>query len=172
MTSDVSGTATQFALSTRMLAATLMGALVFIGIALFFVLGTQDDGLAAPSLLVPLVQVAAAVAVHVVLEAVGYRADPLDPSLPEDDAARKAREVWQTGMILRFALSEFIAIASIAAAFIVAEGGYVTYLFGAIVSLALMFLHVWPGARPVGKVAAALEERGQSSHLRETFGVA
>lgn len=172
MTSDSSQAATQFALSTRVLAASLMGALVFIGIALFFVLGTQEDGLAAPSLAVLLVQLAAGVAVHVVLEAVGYRADPLDPSLPEDEAARTAREVWQAGMVLRFALSEFIAIASVAGAFLVPEGGYLTYLAGALVSLALMLLHVWPGARPVGKVAAGLEERGQSSHLRETFGVA
>ena len=73
-------------------------------------------------------------------------------------------------MMLRFALSEVIAIASLVAAFVV-EGGLGAYAVGALVSLALMAVHVWPWARPVTKVADALEASGRPSFLRETFGV-
>jgi hypothetical protein len=34
-----------------------------------------------------------------------------------------------------------------------------------------MAVHVWPWARPVGKVADALEAGGKRSGLRETFGL-
>jgi hypothetical protein len=74
-------------------------------------------------------------------------------------------------MILRFAVSEFIAIASIAAAFVLPDGDILTYLGGAVVSLVLMGVHVWPWARPVGKTADALEASGRASGLREAFGV-
>lgn len=73
-------------------------------------------------------------------------------------------------MILRFALSEVIAIASLVAAFVV-EGGILTYAVGAVVSLVLMAVHVWPSARPVGRVADALEAAGRRTTLREEFGV-
>lgn len=34
-----------------------------------------------------------------------------------------------------------------------------------------MRVHVWPGSRPVGKFADALEAGGRSSGLRESFGL-
>jgi hypothetical protein len=74
-------------------------------------------------------------------------------------------------MIMRFAIAEFVAIASVAAAFVLPDGSILTYLGGAVVSLVLMVVHVWPGARPVGKVADALEAGGRRSGLREAFGL-
>lgn len=158
--------ATPFALSARILSGTLMAALVFIGISLFFVLGTDTT----PPTWVPLAQLAAGIAIHFVVEAIGYRPQPLDPSMSDEDAATAARTRWQSSMILRFALIEAIAIVSIVVAFVV-DGGVWTYAVGALVSLALMALHVWPAARSVGKTADALEAQGQSSFLREAFGV-
>ena len=155
-----------FAQSVRILSGSLMAALVFFGVALFFVLGSEDT----PPLWVPVAQVAAGVAVHVLLETIGYRVPPLDTDLSDADAQQAARARWQTSMMLRFALSEAIALLSLAAAFVL-DGGVWTYLGGAVVSLALMAVHVWPGARPVGKVADALEASGRRSHLREEFGV-
>lgn len=73
--------------------------------------------------------------------------------------------------MLRFALCELIAIASLVLAFAL-EGGILTYAIGAVVSLALMAVHVWPWSRPVTKVANALEAAGRTSHLREAFGLA
>lgn len=161
---------TSWATPTRILAASLMWALVLIGIALYFVLGERD--MSSPPLVVPVVQIGVGVGVHLLLEAIGYRTAPLSPSLSEEEAANEARTRWQSGMVLRFALCEAVAIASVAAAFVLTEGGYLTYVGGVLVSLVLMLLHVWPGARPVGKVADALERDGRRSGLRETFGVA
>jgi hypothetical protein len=155
-----------FALTTRIMAGSLMGALVVIGVALSTIL--PGGGV---SLVVVLVQVVAGLAAHGLLEAVGYRMPPLTAGLTDEDAAAQARTRWQTGMILRFAISEFIAIASIAAAFVLEDGTIWTYLVGALVSLVLMGVHVWPWARPVGRTADALEAAGKRSGLRETFGV-
>ncbi len=58
--------------------------------------------------------------------------------MSEDDAAAAARVRWQSSMILRFALCEFVALASIAAAFVLEEGGFLVYAVGALVSLVLM----------------------------------
>jgi archaellum biogenesis protein FlaJ (TadC family) len=155
-----------FALTTRIMAGSLMGALVVIGVALSTIL--PGGGV---SLVVVLVQVVAGLAAHGLLESVGYRMPPLAAGLTDEDAAAQARTRWQTGMILRFAISEFIAIASIAAAFVLEDGTIWTYLVVALVSLVLMGVHVWPWARPVGRTADALEAAGKRSGLRETFGV-
>ena len=158
-----------WAASTRVLAATLMSALVLIGTSLWFVLG-QDD-MSSPPVLVLAGLLALGVAVHLTVEAVGYRAEPLSASLSDAEVENQTRTRWQATMILRFALAESVAIVSIAVAFVVSEGGFLTYVVGAAISLALMVLHVWPGARPVGKVADALERDGRRSGLREAFGV-
>jgi hypothetical protein len=158
--------AAPFALSTRILAGSLMGALVVIGVALSTIL--PGGGL---SMVVVLVQVAAGLAAHGLLEAIGYRMPPLATDLSDEEAAVQARTRWQTGMILRFAISEFVAIASIAAAFVLEDGTLWTYLVGALVSLALMGVHVWPWSRPVGRTADALEAAGRASGLREAFGL-
>ena len=162
--------ASPFAMSVRILAGSLMGALLFIGIALAFV--SSEPLLTAPFWWVTAAQVVAGIAVHVMLEAIGYRAAPLDPSMSDDEATRAAQQRWQAGMVTRFAVSEFIAIVSVAAAFVLAHGLFLTYVGGAVVSLLLMLVHVWPGRRPVGKVADALESNGKPSHLREAFGYA
>lgn len=143
-----------------------MGALVFMGLALFFVLGTDET----PPTWVLLVQVFAGIVIHFVVEAIGYRPQPLDSSMSDADAATATRARWQSSMILRFALIEVIAIASLAAAFVI-DRGVLTYAAGAIVSLVLMAVHVWPAARSVAKTADALEAQGQPSFLREAFGL-
>lgn len=144
-----------------------MGALVFMGLALFFVLGTDST----PPLWLPVVQLAAGVAVHFAMEAIGYRPTPLDPSMSDDEAAAAARTGWQSSMILRFALIEFIAILSLVVAFVI-DGAVWTYAIGALVSLVLMSIHVWPGSRSINRTATALEAQGKQSFLREAFGIA
>ena len=157
-----------FVMSHRILVGALMAALVFIGMALLFVLPLDQ----APPLWVPLAQLAAGAGIHLVLEAIGYRTPPLEPSLDDDAAAAQALVRYQSGMFLRFALCEAVAIASIALAFVLPTGGWVVYGVGAVVSLVLMVVHVWPWSRPVGKAADALEASGRSSRLREVFGIA
>ncbi|MEO7269379.1 MAG: hypothetical protein ABIW49_09275 [Knoellia sp.] len=158
--------ATAFALSARMLSGSLMGALVFLGVAMSFVLGTA----ASPPVWVPLAQILAGAVMYFVVEAIGYRPQPLDPGMSDVDAATAGRVRWQSSMILRFALIEVIAIVSLVAAFVI-DGGVWTYAVGALVSLALMAVHVWPGVRSISRTADALEAQGRTSFLREAFGL-
>lgn len=159
--------AATMAMSNRVFAGSLMSALVFIGIAMFFVFFHPTE---LPPYWVFLAQLLAGVAVHGACESIGYQAQPLATSTTEESAATAATAAWRQGQIIRFALCEAIAIFSLAGAFILERGGFLTYLGGAVVSLVLMMLHVWPGARPVGKVADALEANGRRSGLREAFG--
>ena len=64
-----------------------MAGLVLLGVALFFVLGTDDT----PPTWLLAAQVAAGVVVHTLLVAIGYRVPPLDPDLGDADAAVAAR---------------------------------------------------------------------------------
>jgi hypothetical protein len=154
------------AAQNRLVAGTLISGLFFITLALFFVLPTDET----PPIWVPLAQLGAGVAVHLMVETIGYRPAALDPSLDEDAAVAQGMVRYQGAMILRFALIEAIAIVSIALAFVLPEGGFLTFVGGAVVSFVLMAVHVWPWARPVGRSADALEARGRRSGLRESFG--
>lgn len=158
---------TPFAMSARILAGSLMGALLFMGFALFYVLPIDES----PPLWVFLAQLVTGVAIHFFIETIGYRVRALEVSMSDDEAAAAGRARWQSSMILRFALCEFVALASIAAAFVIEEGGFLIYAVGALVSLVLMAVHVWPWARPIGRTAEALESAGQPSYLREAFGL-
>ena len=109
-------------------------------------------------------------ALHGIGESIGATRDDGHRRPASDHHATAATAAWRQGQIIRFALCEAIAIFSLAGAFILERGGFLTYLGGAVVSLVLMMLHVWPGARPVGKVADALEANGRRSGLREAFG--
>ncbi|MFN8193416.1 MAG: hypothetical protein U0R80_03940 [Nocardioidaceae bacterium] len=155
---------------TRILAGALMGALIIIGIALWVVLSATEDLTVVPPLWLLGTQVAAGLAVHFFTEAAGYRTPAIAPGTPRDQAETQGRIAFQSAMVRRFAFSEVIAIASVAAAFVVTDGGFLGYVSGACVSLALMIVHVWPWARPVGRTAASLDRDGGRSHLLEAFG--
>lgn len=156
--------------STTMLALSLMGALVIIPVAVFFVVGSEDGALHAPATVLLVGIPVAGVVMHLLLETIGYRVQAIAPGTPEDAASSQAVARWQASMIQRFALSEAIAIVSLALCFVVEDGGYVLLLLGCATSLALMAVHVFPWSRPVGKVADALERDGARSGLREVFG--
>lgn len=158
----------QFARQTRMLSLILVSALVMIGIALSFILTPIGE---LPPWWVPLAQVVAGVALHAVIGAIGYQAAPLDRGLSDSQARATAQRIFTTGQTMRFAFSESIAIISIALAFVLPHGGFLIFVGGALVALALMAVHVWPGAGPVGRIADKLEADGRPSGLREEFGL-
>ncbi|MGZ5399247.1 MAG: hypothetical protein ACXWDM_04485 [Nocardioides sp.] len=153
------------------LAGALMSALVIIPVALYFVLGTTEGALRMPPLLLVAAPLVAGVAVHALLEAVGYRTAAITPGTSEEEARRSALVEYQSAMVRRLALSEAIALVSVALGFVVSEGGYVLVLLGCATSLVLMAVHIWPGARPVNKTVASLERDGAQSRLGEAFGM-
>ena len=92
----------------RVLAGSLAGGVLVLAVAMWFVLGSEDDALAAPPLALLVALLVAlpviGVAVHVVLDVIGYRPAPLDPALPADEAVREAMVRYQAGTVLRFAV--------------------------------------------------------------------
>ncbi|MDO9498265.1 MAG: hypothetical protein Q7J48_21345 [Nocardioides sp.] len=158
-------------LSLRSLVTALMGSLFFIALALYFVLGTDGETFEAPAAWVLLTQVGAGLVLHVLITAIGYRTPPVAPGTPPETAGRSSVAAMSTGTILRGALSESVAIASLALAFIVTEGQYVTYLGGAVVSLLLFALHAYPSERTISRTEASLERAGGTSYLRHQLGL-
>lgn len=157
-----------FARSARILTAALISALPVILVVVTVVIAGVDGAFDFTPL--PLVlQVAAGLGIHLVLQQIGYRASPISRSTEPQQAASRARGQWQTSTMLRFALSESVAILSIAGAFIL-DGGFFILLGGVAISLVLMVLHVWPSARVVDQVARPLEADGARTGLREAFG--
>ncbi|MDP2772537.1 MAG: hypothetical protein Q8O61_03190 [Nocardioides sp.] len=158
-------------MSLRSLVTALMGSLFFIAFALYFVVSTDEGAFEAPPAWVLLVQVGAGLVLHVLISAVGYRTAPITPGTPPEIAGRTSVAAMSTGTILRGALSESVAIASLALAFIVTEGPFVTYLGGAVVSLLLFALHAYPSERTISRTEASLERDGGTSYLRRRLGL-
>ncbi|MDQ3156383.1 MAG: hypothetical protein M3Q98_06645 [Actinomycetota bacterium] len=155
----------------RILALALCAALGFIGVALYFAMGTTEDGMANPPVWVPLAQVFGAFVILVLVETVGYRtaaAEGGDTQIVGNSSAM----AYQSAMILRFALCESLAIVSIALAFVVIPNTFLTYVYGGLLSLALMLFAVVPNKRSLSKTEASLERDGRPSYLREAFDLA
>jgi membrane protein YdbS with pleckstrin-like domain len=149
----------------RVLAGTLMAALVVFAVVFGPVLGYGGY----PPVWVPVALGVLAVLVHVTVEAAGYRVPAVAPGTPEDDAAVIGRTAFQTSMILRFALCESVAIVALVAAFVVEPHTAMTYLVGGTLSLLLMSWHVWPSERLVRRVEQQLDRDGGRSRLHDVM---
>lgn len=153
--------------SMRVLALSLMSALVAIVVALSFVVPAEDRTSVVP-LLVALAALAA-LGQHGVIGLVGYRVSPIPPATPRPEATSRAVGAWRTGMIIRFALIEAVPIAFVVVAFLAEEGGYVALLVATAAALVLAWLHVYPREATVRRVEERLDREGGRSHLWETL---
>lgn len=149
----------------RSLSLSVMSAPLFIALALWFVF--TDDRFASPEpWAAGIVAVAGAVAAVAVLS-VGFRSVAIKPGTPSGEAARTAALAFQSGTILRFALSELPMIVALVLAFVVTEGGYLTYLLGMAIALVLMLLFVLPSDSSIARAQRSLEREGAVVPLRE-----
>lgn len=160
--------ARQFALTSRIMVLSWMGALVLIAAISWFALGTADEPFNA-SIVHLLIVLVGGLLMHRMIVQFGYSVAPLDPAAGDEANARAARTVWTSRMVLRFALGEAVALLSLAAGFVL-PGGLLIVLVGCAVSLALVAVHGWPSRRSVELVAERLESGGARSGLREAFG--
>src|SRR5690349_1024422 len=108
----------------RILAGTLMSALLIMAVVLTPVLGL--DGY--PPVWVPVALGVMALVVHLLVQAVGYRVPAIAPTASPDEAAGTGRAAFQTSMVLRFALSESVAMVALIAAFVVEPRTAMTYV--------------------------------------------
>lgn len=157
------------AASLRLMTLALIGSVGAILLALSFVLPPGDEAL---SPVAALVQLVAALALHVVLDRIGYAVPALDRSLDVDQATGRAMVINQQRTVFRFVFAESIFIISLALAFAgVVAGGFWVVAVGAVLALALLGVHVYPWRRPVERTAERLEADGARTRLREAFGV-
>lgn len=150
----------------------VMSALVVIGIALALVIepSGSDELFASPWAPIAGVVVLGGV-LFVVIDVIGYRAEPISPTASPEEAVTHATAALQNSTMLRLALADSVAIISVALAFLVTEDGLYVYLVGAVLSLALLGFHVFPWQRPLARVDAALEREGAASPLRAELGL-
>ena len=149
----------------RTLATALISAVVMFGIVAFFVLGPVGY----PPVWVAAALGAFAVAAHVAVEAVGYRAPALPPGAHGEEAASPGLAAYRSLMMVRFALCEAVAIIALAAAFVVEPQTAKTYLVGGTLSLLLLLWHVWPSERITRRLEQALDRDGGRSGLDDAL---
>lgn len=154
----------------QLLVGAMMSSLVVLAIVLVAAL-TDDDRFAAPPMWLLAAQFGAGAAIFLLLEAIGYRTIAIHPEADQAAAMSDAFGAFQSGTIMRFSLSELVALGSIVAAFAMDSGGVTGFATGALVSLALMGYHAWPWSRPIDKTIASLERDGGRSHLRDRLGL-
>jgi len=150
--------------ASQVLAASLMSALVVIGVALSSVFAGRHHQGSIP--IWPfLVLVAEAAVAAVAIQLIGYRVPPLPSGLAADEARSRGLLAFQQSMILRFALAESVALVAIVLSFAVRAATVTPYLLGAAISLVLMGLHVWPSERVIARVQENLDRDGGRSEL-------
>ena len=157
--------------SLRTLAYALVGAPVVILVALYSILGSEQNAFSPPlwALAIPVALAAAAAAV---VNTFGYRAPGIDPVTPAAEAATAALTRYQSLMIGRFAFSESVAIIGIALAFVVPQGGFAVLLLAVVLAEILMWWHVVPNDAQIRRVQQSLESRGARIPLRELLRAA
>ncbi|GAB3447830.1 hypothetical protein GCM10027517_32120 [Phycicoccus ginsengisoli] len=122
-----------------------------------------------PPTWVPWLLGALAVVAHLLCTAVGYRVPAIAPATPAREAATAGRLAMQQSTFVRLALCEAVAVVGIVLGFVVTPQTGMTVVIGVVLSLALLLLHVWPGARVLGRVERALDRDGGRSFLTDTM---
>ena len=158
--------------SYRILSAALMGAPVVIGIALLFTVNSHRSDrngdpvhTHAPSGWMYVAIVALGLVAAGLVQVFGYRIPALAPTLTPAEARTAALRTYQQSMILRFALSESVAIIAIALVFSYDSNTILPYVVAAAIAELLMAYHVWPGERLIGRVEQRLDRDGGRSDL-------
>ena len=134
-------------------------------------LAPDDDPFVAPTLWLVGAQVFAGLSIHALLDTIGYRVPAILPGTPADEAQKAGVAAYTQRTVIRLALSELVALASLA--YVFAMGGHdrVGYVTGALVSIVLLSIHVWPWSRPIDRTLAGLQRDGARVPLREAFGL-
>lgn len=156
----------------RILAVALMGALVVIGVALSRVVGphTKDrDGnlvhTHTPSVWIYLGIVGLGLVAAVLAQTFGYRIPALPPNLDPTESRAAGLQAYQQSMILRFAMSESVAIVAIALVFASRSNTFLPYVVAAVIAELLMAYHVWPSESLIRRVQERLDRNGGRSDL-------
>jgi len=153
--------------SLRTMVGAVMGSLVIMGVALWFVFTDHAD---LPEVLWLGVVLLLGAGAAALIQSVGFRTPAIAPGATSEESARQARSAFQSGTITRMALAEMPAIASIAVAFVAPDGGFVLYLLGAAIALGLLATYVLPSDSTIARTQQSLEREGGRADLNTALG--
>lgn len=156
---------------SAILAASTIGMLVVLGVISYVVLAPDLADLTAPPWWLLGGQLVAGLALHLLLDAVGYRTPAVRPGTPPEEAQRAGVAAYTSRTVVRLALCETVALVSLALVFAWGAEEWPGYVTGAAISVVLLVVHVWPWSRPVDRTRASLERDGARVPLREAFGL-
>lgn len=148
--------------SLRTIVSAVMGSLVFIGLALWFVF---TDHAEMPELLWLGIVLLVGAGAAGLIQSVGFRTPAIAPGASSEDSARQARSAFQAGTMSRMAIAETPAIVSIAVAFVAQDGAFVLFLVGAAISLGLLAAYVVPSDSTIARTQQSLEREGGRADL-------
>jgi len=152
--------------SLKILVGGIAGGIVFMAVALAFVLRFT-----APPLWAVVVLLLLGIGADALIRTVGYRVKPLAPQTPSQEAGTRSMGVFRSLMMMRMALAESVALIGIVLAFITTQRSWLVFAVGAAVSLLLIALHVWPSRSSVDRVVVSLEKDGARTGLHDILGL-
>jgi hypothetical protein len=151
--------------SIRVLVGTLAGGLVMFGIVLYSVLPGGDY----PPLWVPWALGGLAVLSHLLSRTFGFSLEPVPAGTLPAEAMATAMAAFQASLILRFALSEAVAIIALVLSFVLTPQTWMTYVIGGVLALILFAVNVWPSPAVISKVQQQLDREGGQSFLGDAL---
>lgn len=151
--------------SFRLLAFALVSGILFMGVALAFILT-----FGSPPVLPLVLLLVIGVAIHLTIGTATSRIRPLSSGGDAAAVRAEAFAAFRNRFLVRIVLSETPALLGIVLAFVFPPRAWLVYAVGAVISWALIALHVWPRRRTFGPIVDALESGGAVSGLRELFG--
>ena len=151
--------------SLRILVGVLAGSLVMFGIVVYFALPSGDY----PPVWVAWALGGLAVISHLLSQRVGFNLKPVPARTLPAESMAMARAAFQTSSLLRFALSESVAIIALVLSFAARPASWMTYLIGLALALILLRVNVWPNAAVISKAQQQLDRDGGQSFLRDAL---
>jgi len=153
--------------SLRTTVGAVMGSLVIMGVALWFVF---TDHAEMPEVLWLGIVLLLGAGAAGLIQSVGFRTPAIAPGASSEESTRQARSAFQSGTISRMAMAEMPAIGSIAVAFVAPEGGFVLYLLGAAIALGLLATYALPSDTTIARTQQSLEREGGRADLNAALG--
>lgn len=137
--------------------------LLVLGLVMF-----ESDPFAVPPPLPVVVVVVWTVGIVLLLRIMGYRFASAGPSWTPAQAAT----AFSTTTTVRAALCESVVLISLALGLVATHGGLVVLALGAVCSMVLLVLYVWPGDRVIQRFDRALSAQGvRKGTLRQGLGL-
>ena len=162
--------------SYRLLTASLMGAVVVIGIAIAFTIGragNDRNGVPrhphAPGAWIYVAVLLVGIVAATLAQTVGYRVPAVASGQDPAQTRGLVLRAYQKSMFLRFALSEAVAIVTIALVFAADSNTILPYVLAAVIAELLMAYHVWPSARLIERVQQRMDRDGGRSDLPDAL---